>query len=266
VVIQAVGYVVVGAFVRAGARHTVEEELRLRTARVVPQPASARRSLTALAPLAIALVALLLGASGAPAQAPLVALDATVTDETGALVADAVVSLTLVGAALPPTPAPTAVMDQQNKTFVPHVLPVRLGAAVSFPNRDSIRHHVYSFSAAKRFELPLYIGTPAKPVVFDKPGVVVLGCNIHDWMLGYIYVVSTPYFGRTGADGRVRVADVPAGRYEARVWHPRLRAETETTTKAVELTTGEPAALAFVVSLKPDRRPPPPRPTYETTP
>ena len=139
---------------------------------------------------------------------------------------------------------------------------VVVGTAVTFPNRDNIRHHVYSFSPAKRFELPLYSGTPAAPVVFDKPGAVVLGCNIHDWMLGYVYVLPTPYFARTGEDGKGRIGDVPAGAYEARVWHPRLRAEPEKTATPVTIAAGETGQVAFAVALKPDRRPR--RPSYES--
>lgn len=115
-------------------------------------------------------------------------------------------------------------MDQIDKEFVPLVVPVQVGAAVSFPNKDNIRHHVYSFSPAKRFELKLYSGVPAKPVVFDRPGPVTLGCNIHDWMVGYIYVVDTPWFGKTSADG-VASFELPAGDYVVKVWHPWMKAE-----------------------------------------
>jgi plastocyanin len=194
------------------------------------------------------------------------ALEAIVKDERGKPVADAVVSLSAPGG--PPGGAPAApraaaaVMDQQNKEFVPLVLPVAVGTPVTFPNRDNIRHHVYSFSTPKKFELPLYIGTPAAPVVFDKPGAVVLGCNIHDWMVGYVYVLPTPWFGKTGEDGKVRIGEVPAGAYEARVWHPRARTEPEKTTTPVTLAAGEPGQLAFTVPLKPDRRPIK-RPGYE---
>ena len=181
-------------------------------------------------------------------------LEAVVKDEHGKPVADAVVSLTSPAAATRPRASP-AIMDQQNKEFVPLVLPVAVGTSVRFPNRDNIRHHVYSFSSAKRFELPLYSGTPAAPVVFDKPGSVVLGCNIHDWMVGYVYVLPTPYFAKTAEDGKARIADVPPGAYEARVWHPRLRAETEKTATPVTLAGGEPGQVSFVVALKPDRRP-----------
>ena len=90
------------------------------------------------------------------------------------------------------------IVDQINLEFVPHVKPVVVGSPVYFPNKDDVRHHVYSFSPAKRFELPLYSGTPAAPVVFDRPGIVAIGCNIHDWMLGYIYVAETPYLAAHG--------------------------------------------------------------------
>jgi len=196
-----------------------------------------------------------------PAQTARGHVDVLVKDERGKPVADAVVSLTPPGASAGP-PRPGAVMDQQNKEFVPLVLPVAVGTPVAFPNRDNIRHHVYSFSPAKRFELPLYIGTPAAPVVFDTPGSVVLGCNIHDWMLGYVYVLATPYFVKTAEDGKGRIGELAPGAYEARVWHPRLRAETEKTATPVTIAAGEPGQVSFVVALKPDRRPIR-RPSYE---
>ena len=99
------------------------------------------------------------------------------------------------------------------------MLAVRTGTAVSFPNRDSVRHHVYSFSAPKRFELRLYKGTPSQPIVFDQPGVVVLGCNIHDWMVGYVYVTNDPRFAVSDAQGRLSL-DLPPGQYPMTLWHP----------------------------------------------
>ena len=93
---------------------------------------------------------------------------------------------------MPTAASPREVVDQIDKEFVPYVKPVRTGSFVQFPNKDHIRHHVYSFSAPSKFELPLYMGTPAQPVLFDKPGVVKLGCNIHDWMIGYVYVTDSP--------------------------------------------------------------------------
>jgi hypothetical protein len=107
-------------------------------------------------------------------------------------------------------------MDQRDQQFAPHVLAVQRGTAVSFPNSDQIRHHVYSFSEPKRFELRLYSGVPADPVVFDRAGTVVLGCNIHDDMIGFVRVVDTPWFATSGEDGVARIEKVPAGRGGAR--------------------------------------------------
>ena len=147
-----------------------------------------------------------------------------VHDARGAAVADAVVYAVPEGRELP-LAKKTAVMDQKNRTFIPHVLPVQTGTAVKFPNSDDIRHQVYSFSSAKMFQLPLYKGTPANPVVFDRAGVISLGCNIHDRMNAYIVVVDTPYFAATGKKGRADLASVSAGKYAVRVWYPDMTAE-----------------------------------------
>jgi len=202
------------------------------------------------------LVVLMVGTAAVKSDARSGPVEAVVTDEKGKPVPDAVVSLTALGAPAPTPAKTTLIMDQHDKEFVPHVLPVYVGTPVNFPNRDNIQHHVYSFSAPKKFELPLYIGTPAAPVVFDKPGVVALGCNIHDWMLAYVYVMTTPYFAKTAADGKARLEGLAPGAYEARVWHPRLRGETEKTAKPLTLAAGEPAQAAFVVSLKAEWRVP----------
>ena len=115
-----------------------------------------------------------------------------------------------------PADARTAVMDQVNKEFVPHVLPVAVGTEVSFPNHDQIHHHVYSFSRTKTFEIPLYKGEAAPPVRFDQVGAVKLGCNIHDWMSGVILVVPTPYFAMTDEQRRLRAARPAAGHVRRR--------------------------------------------------
>ncbi|EPN02611.1 hypothetical protein A259_25260, partial [Pseudomonas syringae pv. actinidiae ICMP 19070] len=125
----------------------------------------------------------------------------------------------------PPGPSAVALkaaMDQREQEFAPHVLAVHVGTEVKFPNSDNIRHQVYSFSPAKRFELRLYEGTPSDPLLFDKPGVVVLGCNIHDWMVGYIYVTNEPWFGVTDSNGVLKFEQVPAGHYAATLWHPQI--------------------------------------------
>jgi len=154
-----------------------------------------------------------------------------------------------------PAPKRTVeIVDQIDKEFVPYVKPVRVGSYVQFPNKDNIRHHVYSFSAPKKFELPLYSGTPSQPVLFDKPGIVKLGCNIHDWMLGYVYVTETPYFGKTGIDGRVDLDQLPPGRYVARVWHPLMEGSETATIKHIDL--GDTASsLEWRLKLKSEFRP-----------
>jgi plastocyanin len=119
--------------------------------------------------------------------------------------------------------ASTAIMDQHDDQFVPHMLVVQTGTEVTFPNSDDVSHHVYSFSPAKPFELPLYKGDVYPPVVFERPGIVVVGCNIHDGMLGYIRVVDTPHFAVTNEQGVALIDGVADGDYVVEVWTPRAR-------------------------------------------
>ncbi|WP_167854752.1 methylamine utilization protein [Mangrovimicrobium sediminis] len=181
-----------------------------------------------------------------------------VTDQRGQPLADAVVELGLAGAG-PASPDGVFVMDQVDKTFVPRVLVVPRGAAVSFPNSDDIRHHVYSFSRANVFEIKLYAGQPKAPVAFPQPGVVVLGCNIHDAMVGYIYVADSPYTAITGADGRASFSELPGAVTSIAVWHPELAAGPDA---RVELA---PAGDApdEVVEVRLDTTEPSPRDTFE---
>ena len=152
--------------------------------------------------------------------------------------------------------SPADAVDQVDKQFVPYVKPVFVGATVRFPNSDNIRHQVYSFSPAKKFELPLYGGLNAAPVIFDKPGVVILGCNIHDWMIGYIYVSETPFFAKTGAAGTAAVADLPPGEYTVRVWHPNLAHAEDTTTRRVTVSAYEATNAEWQLELKSNFRVP----------
>ncbi len=138
----------------------------------------------------------------------------------GAAVKDAAVFLVPETPSSAKTTPRTTAIEQRDREFVPWVSVVQTGTSISFPNRDPILHHVYSFSLAKPFEIKLYSGDSPQSVLFDKPGVVTLGCNIHDWMISYIVIVDTPYFGKTGDQGRVTLRAVPAGRYQLRIWHP----------------------------------------------
>ncbi|MFL6579015.1 MAG: hypothetical protein ACJ8MR_20490 [Povalibacter sp.] len=146
----------------------------------------------------------------------------------------------------------TAVMDQFNKTFIPGVLPIVVGTRVKFPNRDQIRHHVYSFSRAKRFELPLYKGEEAPPVTFDKPGVVQIGCNIHDWMSAVILVLPNSHYALTDESGSFKLEDVPQGAYSLAAWHERSRAKIEDTIKPVQLGADN-IDLTFQLTLAPPK-------------
>lgn len=144
-------------------------------------------------------------------------------------------------------------MAQEKRQFVPNVLVVPRGTEVRFPNHDSVRHHVYSFSPAKKFELKLYSGTPSNPVLFDMPGVVSLGCNIHDQMVGWILVVDTPYYGQTAAaNGTVQMDNVPAGAYRLRAWHERLPVGAPALDQAITVAgAGETRATVRLMGLSP---------------
>jgi plastocyanin len=145
----------------------------------------------------------------------------------------------------------TAVMDQVNKEFVPHVLPIVVGTAVKFPNHDQIHHHVYSFSRTKMFEIPLYKGEQAEPVVFDQEGAVKIGCNIHDWMSAVVLVLPHPSFAKTAADGAFRITGLPAGRYPVVVWHER--SETSVGDTERELEAGDETEVVFSLDARPAR-------------
>lgn len=149
----------------------------------------------------------------------------------------------------------TLTIAQTNKQFVPYVTAIRVGAAVSFPNRDDILHNVYSFSKAKKFQLPLYKDEPPEPVVFDKPGVVILGCNIHDSMVAYVYVLETPHFAKTDTSGRAKLKGLPLGEYRVQARHPRKRRRGSS--PALRILVGMEATQRsqFVIALKPEWRP-----------
>ena len=164
--------------------------------------------------------AALLACAGTLAQAAPV--EVRVADAAGRPLAGAVVFLESREAREQVRPMTGAEIAQADKQFVPAVSVVTVGTAVNFPNRDTVRHHVYSFSPAKRFEIKLYVGTPAQPVVFDQPGIAVLGCNIHDHMAAWVVIVDTPWHGRSDADGRVLLPTVPPGGYRLRTWHAAL--------------------------------------------
>lgn len=182
--------------------------------------------------------------------------EARVHSPAGAPIEDVAVVLEPVSGRVPQLKAQASI-EQRDREFVPYLSIVQKGAAVNFPNRDTLKHHVYSFSPAKPFEIKLYAGQPAQPVVFDKAGEVALGCNIHDWMEAHVLVVDSPWFGKTGADGIVRIAQVPAGRYRLRTWHPRQKMAATAQEVVIGATPARRAELALdVAPREPHHKPP----------
>jgi plastocyanin len=179
-----------------------------------------------------------------------------VLDREGHGVDQVVATVTPAGGTAPVTPKP-AVMDQKDRAFVPRLLVVNVGASVEFPNNDSVSHQVYSFSAAKRFQLPLYKGEAHPPVTFDQPGLVVLGCNIHDSMVGYIYVTPAPFFGITDATGTLTLKDLPKGDYRVTIWSPYIADAPESLTRDlhVEGGTQQRFQLAAALHARPEPKP-----------
>lgn len=146
-------------------------------------------------------------------------IDLQILDQSGQPLPEAVVLLRSESLKQPAEPMAPVEMAQVDREFVPGVVVVTQGTPVEFPNRDDVRHHVYSFSPAKTFELKLYIGKPKAPVVFDQAGVVELGCNIHDTMIGWILVSDTPIYGRTDSEGQVTLKTDAEGPYTVAIWH-----------------------------------------------
>jgi plastocyanin len=170
-----------------------------------------RRAAAAIASLSLMTVA------GHVSAAAMVAVH--IATVAGAALPDAVVYLEAEGGQTQPKPLKAAEIEQKSLQFMPLVTVVQTGSRIEFPNNDKVRHHIYSFSPAHKFDQKLYSGTSATPQIFDKAGIVVLGCNIHDKMVAYVRVVDTPYFGKTDGSGLVRI-DVPGpGKFVLKVWH-----------------------------------------------
>lgn len=172
-----------------------------------------------------------------PMAAHAATADITVRGADGRPLADAVVMIESAARPAGPIRFPwPMVMAQENISFTPHVLIVPVGATVSFPNRDRVRHHVYSVSKPKKFDIKLYGREETRSEKFDQPGVVALGCNIHDQMSGFIIVVDTPYAAQADAQGHVRLTGVPGGAATVKVWSPSLRVPGNQLAQAVTIT------------------------------
>lgn len=176
-------------------------------------------------------------------------LTVRVVDDKHEPLADAVVYLTSDRPFTPPKDSNFEI-EQKNKAFLPFVTIMPTGSRASFPNRDGIGHHVYSFSPAKNFQLPLSEHESTETITFDKPGVVTVGCNIHDWMVAYIYVVDTNFYGKTDSNGLAVIKDLPAGDFLIHVTHPGMKSPQPVTGK-IKLTADDTGRQEFSLAIKP---------------
>ena len=167
------------------------------------------------------------------------ALNINFVDAAGKPLLDAVALLEPASGRVGVKPMADVEISQARRQFQPRVTLITTGTRATFPNFDTVRHHVYSFSPIKTFELKLYAGVPNVPVVFDKPGIAVLGCNIHDNMAAWVVVADTPWFARSAATGRARIEALPPGAYRLRLWHPRMSGAPEPTTAAFTMPAGD---------------------------
>lgn len=140
-------------------------------------------------------------------------------------------------------------MDQKHREFVSHILAIHTGESVLFPNSDNIQHHIYSFSPTNSFEIQLYKDVVPKPITFNKTGVVVLGCNIHDWMVGYVYVSDAPFVTQTNEKGEWSL-NLPPDDYTLTLWHPNLDALNNVQVQQVKITTEKPIPTEQKITLK----------------
>ena len=227
--------------------------------RSLPQVAMTKKSLYALSIWLLTICCSLLSGdflSAAPFRV-------AVADARGTPLADAVVSLRpAAGKAsnanrpnLVVNPQPV-VIQQTDREFAPRVTVVPVGSRVSLPNNDVVPHSVYSFSAAKQFEFDVYVGSSPQVLTLDKTGVITLGCNIHDWMVGYVVVVDTPLAAKTDANGGAAFANVPDGDYELRVWHSQQRVGEHVATVVVSERLKTQAVVLDVVPPRTRYKPP----------
>lgn len=176
------------------------------------------------------------------------------TDSDGNPVTDAVIEITSPQIPVPEDWDYTGLMDQVDKEFIDNVVTVVAGSRVAFPNSDDIQHHVYSFSGENAFELPLYSGDSADPVLFDAPGVAVVGCNIHDWMLGYVYVGESHLMAKSNQYGVAAIGGLEAGDYTFKIWHERARRNDQFSEHSVSVAASGTTTFDIELDLGRDRR------------
>ena len=184
-------------------------------------------------------------------------LRVTVTDADGEPIADAVVEVLLPASLGASFAAPAdVVIDQLDKEFVPTVSMIVTGSSISFPNSDDILHHVYSFSSLNTFNIPLYGSSDNNEYVerFTQAGVVEIGCNIHDWMLAYIYIADSSKVAKTNPQGAATIEGLPAGDYEIQIWHSRLAADDNRLSRQISIAADGLTEASVSLELRRDRR------------
>lgn len=179
----------------------------------------------------------------------IMAVHSIVTDNMGKPLKDAVV-YAMPKERMAPAKDWETVIFVENNMFQPFVLPVQTGAAVSFVNTDRVGHHIYSVSPVINFDLPLDKAESSKHIALNKAGVIVLGCAIHDRMVGYLYVMETSYFAKTGEEGTADLSDLPRGTYDVLVWHPWMKGSPDDTAKRIFPNAQSIANVDFVVTLQ----------------
>ncbi|MBP6014182.1 MAG: methylamine utilization protein [Alphaproteobacteria bacterium] len=178
-----------------------------------------------------------------------------VRTSSGEPVANAIVTMTPATQPTGATKFPWPLqVGQRDLAFDPFVLIVPTGAKVAFPNFDTVRHHVYSFSPVRKFEIQLYGHDETRSVAFPTPGVVAIGCNIHDQMSAFIYVTDSPFAAKTDANGNATIAGVPAGMAKAEIWHPQATATGQRIEQALTVSAQAPTTLAVELDLRAQRR------------
>ena len=194
-------------------------------------------------------IATLAGFSLLTASAGAAVVTVQVSDSAGKPLADTVVVAEPEAGVAAPKRLKPAEIEQRGLKFLPLVSVIQTGSRIAFPNNDKVKHHIYSFSPAKKFDQKLYSGVAAAPQVFDKAGLVVLGCNIHDSMVAYVKVVDSPYFAKTDAAGVARIELPSAGKFSISAWHYHMSGPVAE--QVLVLKDDEAAALSFKLAMKP---------------
>ena len=156
----------------------------------------------------------------------------------------------LIGAGTSAAPVGEFEINQLDKEFIPLLTIAGVGSSLSFNNQDQLKHHIYSVSKANPFDLPLHNGRSTKIIQLNQPGIIKLGCNIHDWMLAYVYVAQSDRVKIMDKRSIVSFSDLPAGEYQIKIWSPRLRNTRKPVTTSVTLAGGQSQTTTIKVKLR----------------